>query len=239
LSRLFTILLLLLVLSLPCNSQSNTGIPGYVHIPTATFNHDGTLYLGSSFLPKKYLPYSKDRYDAVAFYAGLTFLPFLEVNIRATRLLNLPQGSNHVVDRMPSLRFRLLKEEKYLPSVVIGAHDFITTLESGVARHFGATYLVLTKATYIDRLSTSLEATIGYGTDWLKSGQNEFVGFWGGISLKNSEWNFLSLMVEYDGKTTNAGMQLVLLKHLHLTAGLLNFDTLTGSISYHVRLGED
>jgi len=226
----------LLVLSLPCYSQSNTGIPGYVHIPTATFNPDRTLYLGTSFLPKKYLPYSKDRYDAVAFYAGLTFLPFLEVNLRATRLMNIPLHANHVVDRMPSLRIRISKEGKYIPAVVIGAHDFITSLESGVARHFGATYLVLTKGTCINKLSTTIETTIGYGTDWLRSGQNEFIGFWGGILIKNNDWDFLSLMVEYDGKTTNAGMQLVLLKHIHLTAGMLNFDSLTGSISYHVRL---
>lgn len=234
-SKIYFILILLLIFS-SANAQSITGMPGYIHIPTANFNPDGTLYLGSSFLPKKYLSYTKEKYDAVAFYSSLTFLPFLEVNFRATRILNLPHDANHTVDRMPSLRIRICKERKYIPAMVIGAHDFITSLESGDARHFGATYLVLTKGINIDELATNIETTVGYGTDWLKSSQNEFIGLWGGMAIKYNKWDYFSLLAEYDGKTTNTGVQLTFFKHIYLSAGMLNFNSLTGSISYHIYL---
>ncbi len=211
-------------------------MPGYIHISTANFNPDGTLYLGASFLPRKYLSYTKDKYDAMAFYSSLTFLPFLEVNFRATRILNLPHEVNYTVDRMPSIRINLLKEQKYLPSVVIGIHDFISTTDNGTARNFGASYLVATKGFNYPTLFLNSEITAGYGTNWLNSSHNEFIGLWGGISLKCNKLKFISLIIEYDGKTTNAGLQCIFFKHLHLTTGMLNFDSFTGCINYHIRI---
>jgi len=234
--QLFLFFLFLIFISLSVNAQSITGMPGYIHIPTANFNPDGTLYLGSSFLPKKYLSYTKEKYDAIAFYSSLTFLPFLEVNFRATRILNLPHNINYTADRMPSIRIRLLKEQKYLPSIVIGIHDFISTTDNGTARNFGATYLVMTKKYTHPAFPINIEISIGYGTDWLNSNHNEFLGLWGGMAIKYNKWDYFSLLTEYDGKTTNTGVQLAFFKHLYFTAGLLNFDSFTGSVSYHLNL---
>ena len=223
-------------MSFNVKAQSITGIPGYIRIPTARFYKDGNLFFGTSFLPKNYLSYTKYNNDAITYYAGLTFLPFLEINFRLTRQLNLPDNCNHTADRMPSIRLRIINEKKFIPSIVIGVHDFISSLEKGVAKHFGATYIVVTKSFCLERVSLNLETSIGYGTDWLNSANNEFVGIFGGFAVNWNKISWITLMFDYDGEIPNAGLKLVCFKHLHLMAGLLNFNSLTGSISYHIKL---
>lgn len=217
-------------------AQSVMGVPGYVRIPTADFNDDGTLYFGVSFLPSDYLTYTKNKYDAMAFYGSLTFLPFLEVDFRATRILNLPDNHNHTVDRMPSIRFRLIKEKKWYPSVVIGVHDFLSSINTGAARRFSASYLVCTKSFNLKKISLNLESTIGYGTDWLNSTDHEFVGFFGGISVNWERIKWINIMIEYDSKRVNIGSSFVFFNHLKLLVGLQGGDALTGTISYRISL---
>ncbi|HNY03112.1 MAG TPA: YjbH domain-containing protein, partial [Bacteroidales bacterium] len=136
-SYLFLILFFLFTLTQPfsADSQSVSGVPGYIRVPCATFHDDGSLTAGVSFLPKQHLPYSNYRSDALAVFASLTFLKFLEVDLRVTRQLDVPHGASHVVDRVPSVRFRLLQEKKYIPAVAAGFHDILTSFEDGSARH--------------------------------------------------------------------------------------------------------
>lgn len=223
-----------LLLAIPAaNTQSITGMPGYFHIPTANFNPDGTLYLGAGFIPKKYLSYTEKEYDLAIFYTSLTFLPFVELNLRATR----PLGALHyTVDRMPSIRIRLLKESEYLPAVVAGAHDFIAITDNSTSRKYGAFYLVMTKTIYFRAIPLHIETTAGYGTNWLHSSCGEFTGLWGGVSIQYSKLPFASFMLEYDGEVFNPALQLVFFKHLHLTAGFINFDSFAGCVSFHINL---
>ena len=217
-------------------AQSVGGVPGYVRVPSATFNSDGTLFLGSSFLPRKYLDYTSTMYDAIAVYTSLTFLSFVEIDLRVTRILGLPSGSHHVVDRVPTIRFRILKEKKYIPAVAIGLHDVITSLESGAARHFGASYVVVTKNFTLPKLFLSIEASAGYGTPWLFWQNNELIGLFGGVALHCTKFPWMTLLFDYDGATANTGLRVVCFKHLILMAGVLNFNSLTASINYHFHL---
>ena len=230
--RLILFFLFIFFFTIRSVSQTTGGVPGYVRVPTATFNPDGTLVLGSGFLPQKYLEYTKYTYDAISVYAGLTFLSFVEIDLRVTRILGLPSGSSHVVDRVPSIRIRILKEKKWIPAVTVGAQDFITSLESGVARHFGASYLVVTKNFHIPKLLLNIEATAGYGSNWLLWKNNELVGPFGGMSIYHDKLKWMILLFDYDGITTNAGIRMVCFNHLVLMAGTMNFNTLTGGISY-------
>ena len=218
------------------NGQSTSGIPGYMRIPTATFNKDGTLYFGSSFLPKQHLEYTNYNYNAATAFASITFLPFVELDFRFTRQLNLPSYSDHVSDRMPSVRIRLFKEKKWIPSVVFGVHDFITSLESGSARHFESSYLVISKGFHIKPAELNLEGTLGYGTSWLVSENHELVGFFGGFSLNWQRVKWVNLMADYDGKVFSTGLEAICFKHLFIKAGVVNFDSFTGCISYHIYL---
>ena len=216
--------------------QSLSGVPGYVRVPKATFFEDGTLFFGSGFLPQQYLPYTQNNYDALAVYGSVTFLSFVEIDLRVTRILGLPEGSNHVVDRVPTIRFRILKEKKWIPAVTIGLHDVVTSLESGVARHFGASYLVLTKNFHIPAWYFNIETTAGFGLSSFIWKNNELMGFFGAVAFSHDKAPWLSLMFDYDGVIPNAGLRVVFFKHLNLTAGFLNFSALTGSVSYQFRI---
>lgn len=216
--------------------QSDSGVPGYIRIPVATFNEDGSLQFGTSFLPQEHLAYSNFNHDAVAIYASLTFLSFVEVDLRVTRQLNIPSGTNHVVDRVPTVRFRILKETKWIPAVTIGFHDVLTSLESGGARHFGASYIVVTKNFHIPELYLNIGTTAGWGASSLVWKNDEFIGLFGGFSVNIDKLKWMSLLCDYDGVTINAGLRVICFRHLFLTAGTINFDSFTGTISYRFNL---
>jgi len=236
--RRFSVVFFAIAVCLPlwAVGQSVTGVPGYVRIPSATFNKDGTMWFGTSFLPRQHLPYSNYRYDALAAYVGVTFLSFIEIDLRVTRQLNIPEGWHHVVDRVPSVRFRILKERKWVPALAVGLHDIITSLESGAARHFGASYLVLSKNFHIKPLQLNMEATGGWGAKKFIWKNNEFIGFFGGILLTFDKIKWMNLVCDYDGTDINAGLQFVCFKHLYVTAATMGFDSFTGTLSYRFNL---
>ncbi|MCX6276671.1 MAG: YjbH domain-containing protein [Bacteroidetes bacterium] len=223
-------------LPLPINGQSSSGIPGYIRIPTATLNRDGTFYIGTSFLPKQHLEYTFFQYDVATAFVSLTFLPFVEVDFRFTRQLNLPSYSNHVSDRMPSIRVRLFKERKWMPSIVVGVHDFLTSIESGDARHFQSSYLVITKGLFIPPAELTVEATMGFGADWLVSRNYELTGFFGGICLNWKKVKWINLMADYDSEVISLGLEAICFSHLFIKGGIVNFDSFTGCISYYIFL---
>lgn len=218
------------------SSQAVSGVPGYVTIPVATFNKDGSVFFGTSFLPQNHLSYTHYRYDALAAYASITFLSFVEVDLRITRQLNLPSGSTHVVDRVPTIRFRILKEKKWVPAVALGFHDVITSIDNGEARHFGASYLVTTKNFHPEKLHLLIGVTGGWGANSFIWKNNELLGFFGGFSLAADYLPWLELLCDYNGATTNAGLRFTCFKHLFLTAATMNFDSFTGTVSYRFNL---
>ena len=234
--KYFLILILIAFAATKSGAQSVTGVPGYVRIPTAQFNEDGSLLFGLSFLPKEHLTYTKNKNNALAYYASLTFLPFLEVDFRLTRIMDLPDNAHHTVDRMPSIRVRLIEEKKWYPSVVIGVHDFLSSLNTGVARHFSASYLVCTKSFNLTKISLKLESTIGYGTDWLNSKDHEFAGIFCGILVNWEKIKWANIMFDYDSETINTGIRFVFFRHLKLLIGLQGGDALTGTIAYQINL---
>jgi exopolysaccharide biosynthesis protein YbjH len=204
-------------------AQSVIGVTGYVRIPTAQFNDDKSIVFGTSFLPKKYLDYTKREYDAIAVYTTLTFLPFLEVNFRLSSYLGYHE---YTIDRMPSIRLQLLKERKWYPSVVIGIHDF------GDAMNFSSSYIVCTRTFNIENTGLQLQGTIGYGTKKLLEENNEFIGLFGGASVMWDRLKFIQLMCDYDGITINPGIRTTILKRLNVLVGLQGGVVFTGTVSY-------
>ncbi len=227
---------ILLLLAAPSHPQSISGVPGYVTIPVATFNNDGTLAFGTSFLPKQHLPYSNYASDGLAVHASLTFLSFVEVDLRVTRKLNTPSHATHVVDRVPTIRFRIVKEKKWVPAVAVGFHDVLTSLESGGARHFGATYIVATKNFHLAKLRLNISTTAGWGASNFIWENNELIGMFGGFSLGTERLPWMSLLFDYNGATANAALRFACFKHLYITAGTMNFDAFTGTVSYRFNL---
>lgn len=205
-----------------CVGQSLTGTPGLVRIPTADFMNDGTFYIGANFLPKEVMEYSKYQRNILAVQSSLTFLPFLEVSLRLSKQLGLPASSNHTVDRMPSIRLRLLKEKKYSPSLAIGAHDIATTLSSGTARKFAATYAVISKR--VESKFISYAFTIGQGFEVGNALYHEFDVTFGGMEMQAKALAPFSFQIDYDTKNVNFGINYIFFNMLHCKLAMLGFE---------------
>ena len=208
-------------------AQTLTGIPGYIRVPNAELYKDGNIFFGSSFLPKKYLEYSKHKYDAMTVYTGITFLPFLEVDFRVTRMLEFGKDRNYTVDRMPSIRLQIFKEKIILPSILIGINDI-----AGDARNFGALYCVITKNIQI--ASLSLNGSLGYGTNWFKSENYnaEYYGLFGGIRVSHKNLTNLCVLLDFDGDNFSTGVSLFVINHIRIMMAAQGLDSFCGSISY-------
>jgi hypothetical protein len=167
-------------------------------------------------------------------YASLTFLPFVEFDFRFTKQLGLSASQRHTADRSPSIRFKLLSERHQTPAIVIGIHDLFTTVEEGQARHFGATYVVLTK--HFFSRTFMLVPSIGYGSDLLQGHQPELLGLFGGVKIRTIHARRLALLIDYDSRYVNAGVDIYITRMLRIKLGLSNFQFFTASGSMHFNL---
>jgi hypothetical protein len=212
------------------SGQSLTGMMGFLNAPSAEFQADGTFLLGASFLDKSTTDYGNYQYNLLAYYGNITIVPFIEIGFRSTGRLNDPSGVFNV-DRMPSIRFRLIKEKLYSPAVVIGIHDFITSSVTG-NQNFGASYITATKHLLISGFSLGLN--LGYGAEILR--HNQFKGFFGGLSIKHKKLNFLTLAAEYDTLGWNIGGKILLFKHLQILFVWQGLKVFSGGLSYKIDL---
>lgn len=225
---------LFLMISYSASAQSLTGTTGYFNIPSAEIHPDRTIFFGTNLMNKTYKEWGNPDYHAMNFVVTTTFVPFVELSIRYSRMIDLPSSlyESTVGDRMMSARFQPIKEGKYYPSVVIGFQNFFTTLESGNASHFNSTYFVLTKNFKIPSFIERVGLTAGHGTELLTSADYQFIGLFGGINISPKNMEYLELMLEYDADKWNAGMRLTILKHIVLLAGLEGLDAFSFGINY-------
>jgi hypothetical protein len=215
-------------------AQTLGGIPGLIRIPTADFMRDGSFYLGGGFFPKEALDYTGHQHDGLTLFSSLTFLPFFELDLRLTRQLNLPAEATHTVDRSPGIRLQLLKQTGYLPSAALGLQDLFSTISDGEARHFAASYLVLTRGFAAGALY--LSPTLGYSYPMLASRQNEFVGWFGGLRVQPRSFTSLAFLLEYDTHNTNIGFDFIIRHFVLLKFALLNFQYFSFGSSMHFDL---
>ena len=211
-------------------SQPTAGTTGLLNIPTADMQPDGTFLFGGNYLPEPMNP-EKIGYNTGNYYINITFLPFWEVNYRLT-LLKIKSNGTYNQDRSFALRGRLLKERKYLPSLVIGGNDIYTTSKGKGNQYFGCLYAVSTKKIEWDR--NIISVTIGFASDVFH--RDQYSGWFGGVSFSPSFFRQLSLMAEYDSKAWNAGASLFLFNHLQLYAFAYNLKYFSGGVAYKVYL---
>ena len=210
---------------MPLVGQALPGTSGLVSVPTAAIMADGDMAAGVNVIAPRYHEYYGGTYDGNAAqvqFITVGFLPFAEVGLRLTRIVDgPPQG---IGDRMVSVRVRLLKEGEYLPGVAIGAHDIVGT------RLYHATYAVASRSAATP--AGRAELTVGYGRDVLRlrAKGRQFDGVFGGVSLAPRAW--LTLLAEYDGERPNAGVRLGPVHGVALLASLQNLDGFSGGVSY-------
>jgi len=204
-------------------SQALTGTTGLVTIPTAAMPPDGSATIGVHWIDPRYhrSPYGDNT--AIYEFADIGFLPFVEVGLRLTRVLDTPDQA--LGDRMVSVRFRLLEERARTPAVVVGAHDLVGT------RIYHTTYVAASKEIGEVPLVGAVGLNVGYGGQWLgvRAKGEQFQGFFGGVSVSPRPW--IALLAEHDGERVNAGARLRVWR-LNLLGAAYGMDGLSGGISY-------
>jgi len=129
------------------------GQSGYVAMPSARVEADGTFSLGYSYDA----PYG-------TMWASSTLLPFLQVTGRFVSISGIPgfnsqpgqPGSNYgrYRDKVIDAKLRLVEEGAVMPAIAVGATDLLGT------ELFRGQYVVATKTFGAAR---NIEASIGYG----------------------------------------------------------------------------
>ena len=112
--------LILFFCSLACNSFSQpvAGTTGLLNSPSADMQADGVFSAGANYLPDAITPEPTFNYNTFNYYVSMTFLPFMEISFRMT-LIRDPGNNIRNQDRSVALRFRVIKETKYLQEVMI------------------------------------------------------------------------------------------------------------------------
>lgn len=230
--KAFSINLILLIFSFNLLLQTVNGQIGNINRPTGIMNNDGSFFIGSLYNNKHYIDYyGQGKYNCLAYYFDLTFLPFLEVNFRNTRLLNRP-GRNSTVDRMISLRLSLLKEKKHVPAIVIGGNDIYTSSGKG-NQYFSALYAVASKS--FEFTDHKFITSLGYGFDVFKN--DPLTGVFGSIEYWPNFLKIPGLVIEYDTKRINYGLNAIFFDHLYVFVFTNNsIAHLSGGIAYKVFL---
>jgi len=165
-------------------TPTNQGYSGYINMPNASFERDGTVSFGYSYDS----PYG-------SLWTNATILPFLEVNARYVSIGGIAgftrtegqYGSKYgrYKDKVVDAKLRLLSETPWLPSVAVGATDLLGT------ELFKGQYIVASKV--FGKLR-NVEASIGYG-----HGRPD--GFFGGVRWVPASTPGLAFVAEYDGNT--------------------------------------
>jgi len=213
-------------------AQPTSGTTGLLNIPTADMQSDGTFIFGGNYLPDPITP-ERFSYDTGNYYINITFLPFLEVNYRLTLLQTVRTGKYNQQDRSFALRGRLFKEQRFFPSVVIGANDLYTHTSGNKGnQNFGVVYTVATKSFGWGKNNVS--ATLAYGIDAFQ--KNQYSGVFGGIAFSPCFFKQMTVMAEYDSKVFNAGVSLLLFNHLYLHAFAYDLKYFCGGVAYKVYL---
>ncbi|HEY0021727.1 MAG TPA: YjbH domain-containing protein [Longimicrobium sp.] len=216
-----------LLMSSEARAQSLTGTTGLVSIPTGRIMEDSELRAGLQWIaPGHHHFYGHHTRRGLVQSLSLGFLPFLEVDLRLTRPLDVPRQA--LGDRMVSFRVQLIDEGARRPALAVGMHDIVGT------RLYSATYVVASKEVRITPASIGI--TAGYGENVLDLAvyDEQFVGLFGGVSVAPRPW--LALMAEYDGEQPNAGVRIGPLRGFAVLLAAHDLDALSGGMTYTLRL---
>lgn len=162
-------------------TPANGGQSGYVNMPSAVVEADGTLSLGYSYDT----PYG-------TLWASSTVLPFLQVTGRFVSVNGTPGFSDvpgeygyeygRYKDKVIDVKARLLREGRWLPAVAFGATDIEGT---GL---FKGQYVVATKTFGTAR---NIEVSAGLGRDRPD-------GVFGGVRWRPTSMPAWAVVAEYD-----------------------------------------
>ena len=200
-------------------SQVNImGKPGYINTPSAAWIEGRPLGFSFSYLPGAYSMFGKEKKEVNFYNVRADLTTFMEVNLSiAYRPARAEMNNLGVGDRQLDFRFRLLKEKKYWPAVVLGwtppgsaapylAHDYLVitkTFHSNIGKFqlstgYGSPYVFIKKQHAGSFLDFKIEKKVA-----TRLNANYLSGFFTAFTYR--PFAFGGLMAEYDSNTINAG----------------------------------
>ncbi len=171
------------------NSLSTRGMPGLIHVPTATMVPEGSVDLGYNVTRDRTVFPGVDRQKSFGFALGL--LPRLTIGGRGVVATDTDTGLDLARDISANAQVLLVEDHSWWPSIAVGLQDI-----GGGATFFRSRYVVLSKS-----LFGRLRGTVGFG-----AGPDVLDGPFGGVELALNQ--FVTVMGEYDTKVFNAGLRL-------------------------------
>ena len=227
------IILILIICIIPVFAQYSLGTTGLLNAPDASMQKEGLFMTGINYLPEDILPKAWD-YNSGNYFFNITFFSFMEVAYRCTLLkTEIRNEKKWQQDRSVSLRLRPIKESRYIPSVVVGSNDLLTTTElnafndSKRNRYFSSTYAVATKKIAFNE--NVLCITTG---SYFFSKNDMYKGVFGGVIFTPSFFNRISIIAEYDSNCFNAGLTTKLFNHFSLHAFSYDFKAISCGLRY-------
>jgi len=210
--------ILFFALSIAVEAQINfLGKPGLIMTPGTDWVEEEQLGVTYAVIPWEYALFrNTSKNNTTHFYSVRAgFTSFMEVNFSIAYRPDLADKIG-VGDRQLDFRFKLLKEKRYQPAIVLGLS--VPGSTSPVMHH---DYLVVSKN--FDTGFGNLKTNIGYGSPYVirkapgeanffqslvldkkeDLGLNYLSGFFGG--LRYMPVSFGGLMIEYDTRTWNMG----------------------------------
>ena len=190
-------------------AMSIAGVTGLVGIPTARIMPDGKVAFGVGYTDREYGWYAP-KYDQVAYYVTVGYLPFLEASVRVTTFPGSSPAGTHGwdKDRMVSVGLRVMDERRYMPSILIGGRDIF-----GETVRFNALYVVMSRAVRLPIVGV-LDVHLGCASDLMKELllnsdllSHSMTGAFAGLEMRLCR--YLAVMGEYDTRKCNVGLRIM------------------------------
>ncbi|MGE3540323.1 MAG: YjbH domain-containing protein [Candidatus Tectimicrobiota bacterium] len=171
------------------DNLSAWGLPGIIHVPTATMVPAGSLDVGYNITRDPDVFPTVDRQKNFTFALG--FLPRVTIGGRGTVATPHEGETDLARDISANVQILLLEDKAWWPSVAIGVQDI-----SGGAAFFHSRYVTLSKS-----LFGRVRGTVGFGL-----GPDVLDGPFGGVELALNR--YITLLGEYDARVFNAGVRM-------------------------------
>lgn len=234
--------IILIIYSLDSNCQSVTGTSGLINVPSARMLKDDQLVLGGSYIPKSYFQrYGRYINPGVNTFITYGILPFVELSFRYTHELNTPVKApsadeiGYFPDRMFSIRYRLVNEKKYFPSIVLGLEDvtFLLSPSCKGCSNYSSIYFTFSKE--IKLSSYILDLNFGFPIKKFNEIRNYYTNLFFGVALRLNSQDNISIIIENDSRYFNTGVKIKPIKNLNMMFGLYDFKKMTFSLNIFLR----
>jgi len=174
------------------SSLSMQGYTGLINTPNAQVMHEGDIAFTFNNQFDNHLrdyDYTRKRTDAEDYVFGVGLLPNLEIQGR------LKEQPGYTRDLSANIKYQIPQFHEYLPNIAIGIQDL-----GSAASSYENYYIVA------DKSYSFLRASIGYGYSNSDKKTARMDGVFGGLEARVAPW--VSVLGEYDGKESHAGVRL-------------------------------